>query len=169
MYHKRLSTYKRIGFTLKTDLITPQDTDNAIFDSQSYSKVFENDLTTAKREIIISSPGINTAKVNKLITLLRPVQERGVKVVVITLSTEAYPANGREWNIRNQTKLVNAGITLCDSSVYHEHFAIIDKSICWYGSMNLLSREKEDDNLIRLNSPKIADELLSLIPKEIQK
>lgn len=43
-----------------------------------------------------------------------------------------------------------------------EHYAIIDGEIVWYGSMNLLSGEKEDDNLIRIVSKEIAQELMEI-------
>ncbi len=46
--------------------------------------------------------------------------------------------------------------------ILHEHFAVIDKEVVWYGSMNMLSREKADDNLIRVKSKEIADELLEI-------
>lgn len=32
----------------------------------------------------------------------------------------------------------------------------------WYGSLNLLSKGKEQDNLMRVQSPEIASELLEL-------
>jgi len=44
----------------------------------------------------------------------------------------------------------------------HEHFAIIDDEIVWYGSMNLLSRAKVDDNLMRVKSKDVAQELLEM-------
>ena len=44
----------------------------------------------------------------------------------------------------------------------HEHYAIIDEEIVWYGSMNLLSGEKEDDNLMRVVSKEIALELMEI-------
>lgn len=40
------------------------------------------------------------------------------------------------------------------------HYAIINQEIVWYGSMNLLSGEKEDDNLMRVVSAEIAQELM---------
>ena len=49
-----------------------------------------------------------------------------------------------------------------DGSIMHEHFAIIDDEIVWYGSMNLLSRVKEDDNLIRVKSNDAAQELMEM-------
>ena len=42
----------------------------------------------------------------------------------------------------------------------HEHFAVIDKKIVWYGSVNLLSNAKEEDNLMRVKSKEIAQELM---------
>jgi hypothetical protein len=44
----------------------------------------------------------------------------------------------------------------------YERYAIIDQSLVWYGSMNLLSKNKEDDSLMRIVSPEIAAELLEL-------
>ena len=43
-----------------------------------------------------------------------------------------------------------------------EHYAIIDQEIVWYGSMNLLSKEDAEDNLMRVCSKEIAVELLEM-------
>jgi len=42
----------------------------------------------------------------------------------------------------------------------HQHFVVVDREIVWYGSMNFLSREKEDDNLLRVMNNEKAEELL---------
>lgn len=38
--------------------------------------------------------------------------------------------------------------------------SVIDESIAWYGSVNFLSREREEDNLMRIESQSVAQELL---------
>ena len=43
-----------------------------------------------------------------------------------------------------------------------EHFAIIDQKIVWYGSMNLMAKSNIDDSMMRVQSKKIALELMSL-------
>ena len=43
-----------------------------------------------------------------------------------------------------------------------EHYAVIDKEIVWYGSMDLLSKEDAEDNLMRVCSKEIAAELLEM-------
>ena len=43
-----------------------------------------------------------------------------------------------------------------------EHYAIVDGEIVWYGSMNLLSKEDMEDNIMRVVSRDIAAELLEM-------
>ena len=42
------------------------------------------------------------------------------------------------------------------------HYTIIDREIVWYGSMNFLSKEDAEDNMMRVCSGKIAEELLEM-------
>ena len=49
---------------------------------------------------------------------------------------------------------------------YRERFAVIDSSLVWYGSMTLLSNEKDDDSLMRINNPAVAEELLEFAISE---
>ena len=44
-----------------------------------------------------------------------------------------------------------------------QHFAVIDEQILWYGSMNLLSRDDVEDNIMRLESREVAQELLGIV------
>ena len=43
-----------------------------------------------------------------------------------------------------------------------EHYAVIDNEIAWYGSMNLLSKDDVEDNIMRVDSKEIAAELLEM-------
>ena len=43
-----------------------------------------------------------------------------------------------------------------------EHFAIIDDELVWHGGMNLLGREDAWDNLMRIRSFQVAEELLEI-------
>ena len=55
-----------------------------------------------------------------------------------------------------------AGFSLKTVEESCEHFAIIDEEIIWYGSMNLLSKPDIDDSMMRVQSTKIATELMAL-------
>lgn len=107
-------------------------------------------MQQANKSIYIASPGLNKNKIHRLIALVEQQQTAGVSVTVITLPAENYP----------QTMLQSAGIYLVLQPELHTHFAVIDQEIVWYGSANLLSRDKEDDGLMRIRSRDIALELL---------
>lgn len=162
MYHKRLSAYKKIGYEICMALTDKKHETNAIYDNESYSEIYEKDLVEANRNILISSPGINEKKVNRIIALIQKGQESGVNVTVITLKAESYPENRVEKTRQLINQLLEVGINVNQVPVMHEHYAIIDREIVWYGSMNLLSGEKEDDNLMRVVSKEIAQELLEI-------
>lgn len=160
MYHKRMRTYRRIGFEICSEVTDTQDVHNSIFDSATYYGTYRKDLESAKSSVIISSPGLGSSKVQDFIKLSAGLQERGVAITVLTLPPTSYPADAVPLQTRLSASLSEAGITVRSSERCREHFAVIDRSLVWYGSMNLLSREREDDNLMRLQSEEIAQELL---------
>jgi len=59
-------------------------------------------------------------------------------------------------------EMVSVGMQVKLMSQMHEHYAIVDREIVWYGSMNLLSSEKEEDNLMRVVSEEIVEELMEM-------
>lgn len=162
MYYKRLRAYKKIAYEICLALTDKKQTANAIYDNESYSKTYERDLLEANNNIVISSPGINEKKVKRIIELLQSRQEVGVSVVVITLRPESYPEKRVEKTRELINQLIENGIKVSQESLMHEHYAIIDDEIVWYGSMNLLSGEKEDDNLMRVVSKEIAQEIMKI-------
>ena len=162
MYHKRLRTYKKIGYKICNNVIAEKQNANAIFGIDTYEKVYEIDLLEANKEVIISSPGLNQAKVNAFVRLIKQRQENGVKITVVTLDPEGYPEEKIEDTKALVQVLENCGIKVRLQDHMHEHFAIVDDEIVWYGSMNLLSRAKIDDNLMRVKSKDAAQELLEM-------
>ena len=43
------------------------------------------------------------------------------------------------------------------------HITVIDKSLIWYGSVNYLGYNTEEDNAIRISESVIAEEMLELL------
>jgi len=162
MYQKRLRTYKKMGYEICLNLTSEKQQANSIFDVESYKPVFDKDLAEANREIVISSPGLNVSRVKAFIKQVNTVQEKGVQIVVFTLSPECYPANRTEITRKLVRELEQAGIRVLPQEVLHQHYAVIDHEIVWYGSINFLSAEKEEDNLMRVVSEEIAEELMGM-------
>ena len=45
------------------------------------------------------------------------------------------------------------------------HVTVIDKSLIWYGSVNYLGYNAEEDNAIRISDVEISEEVLGLLYK----
>ena len=71
MYYKRLRVYKKIGYEIVMNEAEKKQETNAIFDSESYTSVFERDVAQADTEIVISSPGIGAKGVHRILKTLK--------------------------------------------------------------------------------------------------
>ena len=61
-----------------------------------------------------------------------------------------------------QNNMRNNGFEMNLVEDYCLRYCIIDREIVWYGSLNFLGKPDVEDNLMRVCSAKIAEELLSL-------
>ena len=71
-----------------------------------------------------------------------------------------------EHRIELMEELRHAGVNIELVKDHCEHYAVIDNEIVWYGSMNLLSKDDIEDNIMRVVSKQIAAELLEMTFKK---
>ena len=140
MYHKRLKAYKQIGYDIFSGTGTQKQTANAIFDIDNYADVYRNDLLTAEKEIIISSPAISGKKVYEMIHLLREKQDAGIKIVIVTWKPDCYGYGDSAYWQEVQEQMRKAGFEMNLVEDYCEHYCIIVHHVIWYGSMNFLGK-----------------------------
>jgi len=162
MFMKRLRTYKKIGFELMAGELSEKQTANAIFTSTNYYDVFEQDLVEAEKEIVISSPDISHEKVERFINIMKPHQEKGVKVTIITENPDNRVVGNPAYLMELIYQLRSMGISIGYTDNVNEHYAVIDRSLVWHGGMNLLGKADVWDNLIRVKDIQAASELLEI-------
>lgn len=166
MYYKRLKAYKQIGYDIYSENPPPMDKDNeevnAIFDVETYLDVYQKDLLSAKKEIVISSPAISGRKVDELLELLKEKQLSGLRIVIVTWKPDLYGYGDSGYWMELQERMRKSGFHMNLVEDYCEHYCIVDRKIVWYGSMNFLGKEDLEDNLMRVCSKNIAGELLEL-------
>ena len=148
--------------SLRTPEAPEKQTANAIYDSDTYRSVFEQDMREATETVVISSPTLSRKRVEQLIALLQPAQQNGLKASVITWHPDAYRYGKDEHRFVLLESLRTAGWEIRLVQDNCQHFAVIDEQIVWYGSMNLLSRDDVEDNIMRLESREVAQELLGM-------
>ena len=159
MYNKRLRTYKRIGYELSQDVERKHD-DRFIYDSETYSEVFRGDIINAKAEVMISSPYVSTPGSERLIHNFSAMKSKDASISLITYPASHYSDDikDRIENIHNRLNM--AGIKVSFVDYIPSRYAVIDKEILWYGSMNLVSNIKEDDDEMRIVSKSVAKALI---------
>lgn len=122
--------------------------------------VFEQDLIEAEKEIVISSPRLTQEKVSRFIYLMKPRQESGIKITVITEDPENASYGSAAFSHLLIDQMKEAGIQIKIAEDEAERFAVIDQTLVWHGGMNLLGKEDVWDNLIRVRDRKAVAELL---------
>ena len=163
MFRKRLRAYKKIGYTITEQPSAVKVGLHGIYDGQEIREHFELDVSTVHQELIIASPGLNRERTQWLLALPPSLYQRNVRIAVYTLAAERYPEEQQGIVAELIRMLRDQNIWVEALPALHEHFAILDRQTVWYGSANLLSRAKEEDNMIRIVDAEVCDALLENI------
>jgi hypothetical protein len=63
MYHKRLTAYRSVGYSIRSNG-TETDTENGIYDDANYFEHVIQDISGAEKNILISSPFLHKKKID---------------------------------------------------------------------------------------------------------
>ena len=169
MYNRRLSGYASIGYKAKGEIFANQKPSNEnvdiIFDKSSFLPVFSNDILNVSSEILIVSPFVTKRRTQQMILDLEIVLANKVKITVVTRPAQDFI--GKDLSSWNDAiiQLKAKGIHLIFKPNIHQKFAIFDQKIVWYGSINLLSFGSAEESMMRIESTKIAYELIGSLEK----
>ena len=156
MYHKRLSGYAAIGYAVRGDRTAPA-IENRIFSQEEYWDTFSVDIANAQRELLITSPYLHIAQVNRLLKLI----PEDVHVTVATGDKSSYKPEAWEMVSKGVKLLEDNGATVILQPKVYQRYTVIDNSILWYGGINFLGFEKAAHGVMRLCSIELASELTS--------
>lgn len=162
MFSSRMKAYKKIGYEICTGLKDQKQETNAIFDVDTYIETYWKDINAACKEVVISSPRLNSAKVDNLISAIEKKQEKGLKISIVTWHPGVYTYGRDDVRMALLERLRKAGFEIRLVEETCERYTIIDREIVWYGSVDFLAKEDIDDNLMRICSREIAAELLEM-------
>jgi DNA or RNA helicases of superfamily II len=164
MYHRRLKGYSGAGYRVISkdsqsifgDIadIQDQQADGQIFNGKTFFRIFRKDIAMAKSSIVISSPKLYLANKIELLNALRELSIRGIVVTILTSKesehTELAQRKGLDVHIVHE-------LSLC--------CCIFDKTILWYGDVNFLGYSSEENNVIKVDDKKLANEILGVLFK----
>ncbi len=165
MYQKRLTTYRKIGYSVRSELRTDDEAETArsIYDGEEFFSSFWDDVARATRSVEISSPRFSQRTALRLIRTARLHQIRGVRFSVLVAQESISPQN-----MSALSALRAAGVTVHELPRLHECFAVVDGKVVWYGNVHFLTRSSSESSMIRLVNADIANELLRTLALRTQ-
>ena len=130
----------------------------------TFYPAFIKDLKACKKEVIIESPFITTERMNQLFPILNKLNDRGVKVFIITRDPKEH---NQEYEDQSETEIKafeSVGIqVLLSSGNHHRKLAIIDRRVLWEGSLNILSQRKSKEIMRRLEDGGFANDMFNFL------
>lgn len=132
-----------------------------LFDETSFYGKFRQDLTNSRTEVLIESPFMTVNRTSTLISIIRKLAKRGVLVRINTREPKHHtPDLKREaWTAIGMLQNAGAKVYLCND-LRHRKFAVIDKTILWEGSLNIMSQSKSCELMRRTYSKVLSMEML---------
>ncbi len=137
---------------------------SVLYDEKTFYKAFLRDLDQATEEIIIESPFITSNRMKMLWPSLKRAYSKGVKVYIITRDPQDH-SDGYE--IQSETEIeafeaLGIQVLLCTGN-HHRKLAIIDRTILWEGSLNILSQIHSREIMRRLDGGGFAVEMFNYL------
>ena len=160
MYHKRLKGYASIGYTVAAGQEAALDSD-IIYDQNSFQERFLRDIAQASESVVIVSPYVTVKRVKWIETALAQCVQKRVETTVVTRDPESLPASSRGAAQSAIRMLQGQRVKVVCQEGIHQKYAVIDDSVVWYGSINLLSFGASRESIMRLLSGSIARALLA--------
>ena len=135
---------------------------SCLFDEISFYKTFIKDLKSARSLVIIESPFMTERRALQLAGIFKKLKKRGVTVRVNTRNPRHHdkPLEAQSWKALFILK--KAGVKVRTyNDLRHRKLAVIDNTILWDGSLNILSQSRSKEVMRRTVSPQLCRQMLS--------
>ena len=131
---------------------------------KTFYQTFLQDLEDSHYEVIIESPFITKERMRTFDCIFLKLLERGVKIYIMTRDPKKH---GENIEIQSEEAIrwcekVGIQILICKGN-HHRKLAIIDRTILWEGSLNILSQFKSREIMRRTHNKKLTLQLFDFL------
>ena len=132
-----------------------------LFDQTTFYSSFTNDLKRCRRQVIIESPFITSNRMSTLFPIFQKLRKRNVEIIINTRDPQEYEL---PWEAQTNDviySLTEIGVQILYTGGHHRKLAILDESILWEGSLNILSQNDSCEIMRRIKSRELAKQMIS--------
>lgn len=138
-----------------TELLTSR-----LYNEQTFYRAFVQDLACSEQEVVIESPFLTTRRIASLMPKLKQALGRGVKVVVNTRHPQEHDDFMRIEAEKSIAIMQSVGIKVLYTGGHHRKLAIFDRKVLYEGSLNILSQGDSCELMRRIESNRLAQQML---------
>lgn len=136
---------------------------SSLFDQNNFYPAFMRDLRMCTKEVVIECPFITSRRVAKLLPALRRLRSRNVNVVINTRDPIEHDGIYRYQALEAIKNLQSLGILVLYTGGHHRKLAILDRTIIWEGSLNILSFSSSCEIMRRITSRALAEQMINFL------
>lgn len=137
------------------------------FDEKGFYPAFTKDLKRCKRELVIESPFMTNRRLATILPELEKLSGKRVGIIINTRDPiEIEDEYQRNEAYRAVSRLQHIGIRVVYTKGLHRKVAIIDRSIMYEGSLNILSQNDSAEIMRRIASKQLVEQMVSFVGLE---
>ncbi len=133
-------------------------------DEKSFYPAFLGDLDSAKHEVIIESPYITSGRLKTFRNIFTRLLDKHIALYVITRDPREHQAGMDRQSEAEIRWFEENGIqTLLCTGNHHRKLAVIDRTILWEGSLNILSHTHSREIMRRLEGRQVVEDTIKFL------
>ena len=141
-----------------TELLSSQ-----LYDEKTFYPAFLKDLNNCGAELIIESPFVTRRRLQHMFPTLQKLKDRKVQIIINTKDPRELDDDRRDSAYSAIASLQHKGIQVIYTHGHHRKLAIIDRSILYEGSLNILSQNRSSEIMRRTESVRLAWKMVKFV------
>ena len=147
---------------------TKAESKSSLFNEKTFYRQFLKDLEMAQNEVVIECPYLTASRMDMFYPVFQRLLSKKIKIRILTRD----PSDHDDEYMRDQavneilrSKELGVDITLLKGN-HHRKLAIIDKTVLWEGSLNILSQNTSKEVMRRTENWEQAQEMIKFITED---
>ena len=135
-----------------------------LFNEHTFYANFLRDLSRANKRVVIESPYLTERRALYYTPLFQTLSMRGVGITINTRHPHCHGVKMKLQAEKAARILLRTGIRIYTfNDLRHWKVAVIDDTILWEGSLNILSHNRSREIMRRIASPTLCKRMLAFI------
>lgn len=135
-----------------------------LLNEKDFYPSFIKDIKSCKQKLVIESPFITNKRLDTLLPILENLNTKRVHIIIHTRDPiETDDEYRRNEVYRAVSRLQHIGIRVMYTKGLHRKVAIIDQSVLYEGSLNILSQNESVEIMRRISSRYLVEQMTKFV------